>query len=295
MNNLYSVVSNSLGFTRAISVESEKFPVNLEDILIKPNDFLTENNFNFSLSCLYQDFLSIASDSYVYNPNIPVTNPFFDGANNLVGTLCGTLVPNYNPTSGLNSILYYVNGIPHSNDAFKVIYNTHDFVISGDYLTVVVGMLSASTLSPILSSNVYYPALGVYNYSLSSIFGSVVAANNSNFPNQGVNVPAVVPNFGLVTSTLNKNLNLKFNSISKLKIVGDRLYVLDNVSNKFLIYDISDVLAFRTDTNIFEVPLETLGFATSNRYGSKKISSFSANENYIAIFNVVNNSCNCKS
>ena len=103
MNNLYSVVSNSLGFTRAISVESEKFPVNLEDILIKPNDFLTENNFNFSLSCLYQDFLSIASDSYVYNPNIPVTNPFFDGANNLVGTLCGTLVPNYNPTSGLNS------------------------------------------------------------------------------------------------------------------------------------------------------------------------------------------------
>ena len=53
MNNLYSVVSNSLGFTRAISVESEKFPVNLEDILIKPNDFLTENNFNFSLSCLY--------------------------------------------------------------------------------------------------------------------------------------------------------------------------------------------------------------------------------------------------
>ena len=289
MNNLYSVVSNSLGFTRAISVEPEKFPVVLEDILIKPNDFLTENNFNFSLSCLYQNFLSIASDSYVYNPNIPVTNPFFDSANNLVGTLCGTLIPNYNPSTGLDSINYYVNGIPHSNNAFKVIYTSHDFVISGDYLTVVVGMLSATTLSPVLSSNIYYPALGVYNYSLSSILGSAVKTNNSNFPDQGVSVPGVVPNFGFVTKELNKNLNLKFNSITKLKIVNERMYVLDNVSNKFLIYDISDLAVNRTNTNNFEVPLETLGFATSNRHGSRKISSFSANENYIALFNVVNN------
>lgn len=289
MNNLYSVVSNSLGFTRAISVEPEKFPVLLEGILIKPNDFLTENNFNYSLSCLYQDFLSIVSDSYVYSPNIPVTNPYFDSTNNIVGTLCGTLVPANYAAEGASSIGYYVNGIPHSSAAFNIIYNAHDFVITGDYLTVAVGILSATTISPVLSSNVYYPALGLYNYPLSAIVNSNVATNNSSFPNQGINVPGVVPNFGIVTKFLNKKLNLKYNSITKLKISNDRLYVLDNVSNKFLIYDLSDAVINRVNPNALEVPLETLGFATTSRLGARKISSFCVNENYIAFFNYVTN------
>lgn len=288
MNNLYSVVSNSLGFTRAISVEPEKFPVLIEDILIKPNDFLTENNFNFSLSCLYQDFLSIVSDSYVYSPNFPATNPFLDSTNNLVGTLCGTLVPNNFSVYGKDSINYYVNGIPHSTAAFNIVYNTHDFNISGDYLTVAVGILSASTLSPVLSTNVYYPALGIYNYSLSTIFQNVTA-NNGNFPDEGVAVSGVTPNFGFVTKFLNKKLNLKFNSITKLKILNDRLYVLDNVSNKFLIYDVSDVTVNRISNTSFDVPLETLGFATSSRNNTRRISSFCVNDNYIAFFNYVSN------
>lgn len=289
MNNLYSVVSNSLGFNRAISIEPEKFPVLLEDILIKPNDFLTENNFNFSLSCLYQDFLSIVSDSYVYSPNFPVTNPFFDNINNIVGTLCGTMVPSNYSTEGTDSIRYFVNGIPHSNAAFNIIYNVHDFVISNNYLTLAVGILSATTLSPVLSSNVYYPALGIYNYPLSAIFTNGTATNSSSFPNQGVQVGSVIPNFGVVTKFLNKNLNLKYNSITKLKIANDRLYVLDNESNKFLIYDISDVIVNRTNKNTFEVPLETLGFATSSRTNIRKISSFCVNENFIVFFNYVNN------
>lgn len=289
MNNLYSVVSNSLGFTRAITVEPEKFPVLLEDILVKPNDFLTENNFNYSLSCLYQDFLSIVSDSYVYSPNFPVTNPFFDNTNNLVGTLCGTLVPSNYSSSGINSIYYYVNGIPHSSSAFNIIYNSHDFVISGDYLTVAIGILSATSLSPVLSSNTYDNVLGIYNYSLSSILESSTATNNSNFTNQGQLVSGITPNFGLLTKFLNKNLNLKYNSITKLKIFNDRLYVLDSISNKFLIYDVSDVSINRTVSNTFEVPLETLGFANTSRNNSTKISSFCVNENYIAFFNYVNN------
>lgn len=289
MNNLYSVVSNSLGFNRAISIEPEKFPVLLEDILIKPNDFLTENNFNFSLSCLYQDFLSIVSDSYVYSPNFPVTNPFFDNINNIVGTLCGTLVPSNYSSEGTDSIRYFINGIPHSNAAFNIIYNTHDFVISGNYLTLAVGILSATTLSSVLSSNVYYPALGVYNYPLSAIFINGEVTNSSEFPNQGFQETAVVPNFGVVTKFLNKNLNLKYNSISKLKIANERLYVLDNISNKFLIYDISDVIVNRTNKTTFEVPLETLGFATSSRTNIRKISSFCVNENYVVFFNYVNN------
>jgi hypothetical protein len=289
MNNLYSVVSNSLGFTRAISVEPEKFPVLLEDILIKPNDFLTENNFNFSLSCLYQDFLSIVSDSYVYSPNFPVTNPVFDNINNIVGTLCGTFVPSNYSTEGTNSIRYFINGIPHSDAAFNIIYNTHDFVISGNYLTLAVGILSATTISPVLSSNVYFPALGIYNYPLSAIFINGEVTNSSEFPNQGFQESAVVPNFGIVTKFLNKNLNLKYNSITKLKIANDRLYVLDNISNKFLIYDLSDAVINRINPNALEVPLETLGFATTSRLGSRKISSFCVNENYIAFFNYVTN------
>lgn len=290
MNNLYSVVSNTLGFTRAISVEPEKFPVLIEDILIKPNDLLTENNFNYALSCLYQDFLSIASDSYVYNPNFPVTNPFFDNSNNLVGTLCGTFVPNFQPTSNTNSINYYVNGVPHSSNAFNIIYNTHDFVVVGDYLTIFVGILSATTLSPVLSSNVYYPALGVYNFSLSSIYNSGLATNNSNFPNQGVKSTSVVPNFGKVTNLLNKNYRLKFNSITKLKTIDDKLYVLDNVSNKFLIYDISEAIINRGSNTIFDSPVQTLGFASTNRDNNRRILSFCANNSYIAFYNYVINS-----
>lgn len=289
MNNLYSVVSNSLGFTRAISIEQETFPVLLEDILIKPNDFLTENNFNFSLSCLYQDFLSIVSDSYVYSPNFPVTNPFFDDTNNIVGTLCGTLVPSNYSTEGTDSIRYFVNGIPHSTTAFNIIYNTHDFIISGNYLTLAVGILSATTLSPVLSSNVYYPALGVYNYPLSAILINGEVTNSSEFPNQGVQESFVVPNFGVITKFLNKNLNLKYNSITKLKIANDRLYVLDNISSKFLIYDVSDVIVNRTNKTTFEIPLETLGFATSSRTNDRKISSFCVNENYVVFFNYITN------
>lgn len=289
MNNLYSVVSNSLGFNRAISVEPEKFPVLLEDILIKPNDFLTENNFNFSLSCLYKDFLSVVSDSYVYNPNIPVTNPFIDDTNNLIGTLCGTFVPKNNSAEGASSITYYVNGIPHSNSAFNIVYNTHDFVISGDYLTIAIGILSAVTLSPVLSTNTYYPALAIYNYPLSAITTNVSITNSSSFPSQGVNVPDVVPNFGYISKFLNKKLNLKFNSITKLKIFNDKLYVLDSVSNKFLLYDVSDITVNRKEIANFEVPLETLGFATSSRTNSRNISSFCVNSNYIVFFNYVNN------
>lgn len=289
MNNLYSVVSNSLGFTRAISIEPEKFPVLLEEILIKPNDFLTENNFNFSLSCLYQDFLSIVSDSYVYNPNFPVTNPFFDDLNNVVGTLCGTFVPSNYSTEGSDSIRYFVNGIPHSNAAFNIIYNTHDFVINGNYLTLAVGILSATTLSSVLSSNVYYPALGIYNYPISSIFVNGSDTNSSNFPDQGVQVGSVVPNFGIVTKFINKNLNLKYNAVTKLKINNEKLYVLDNISNKFLIYDISDAIVNRTDKSALDVPLETLGFATTSKTNTRQIASFCVNEKYVAFFNFVNN------
>ena len=291
MNNLYSEVTKTLGFTRAISIEPEKFPVLLEDIIIKPNDFLTENNFNYSLSCLYQNFLSIVSDSYVYNPNIPVTNPFFDNNNNIVGTLCGTLVPSLLIKEGTGSVETYVNGIPHSNDAFLTIFNTHDFVINEKYLTVAVGMLSATSLSPVLSSNTYDSALGIFTYSISSIFTNITTTNNSNFPDQGVNTYNY-PEFVKQTKFIDKNLSLKFNNITKLKFKNDRLYVLDNISNKFLLYDVSDIVYGRTVFSEIDLglPLQTLGFATSNRNGFRQISSFAVNENYIAFFNYVNNS-----
>ncbi len=203
MNNLYSEVVNSVGFTRGISLEPEKFPVLLEDIIIKPNDILTDNNFNFALSGLYQNFLSIVSDSYIYNPNVPITNPYFDSTNNIVGTLCGTFVATVCSNSGNNSISYYANGIPHCLSAFQIVYNTHDFTIKDGYLTLAVGILSATSLSNVLTDNSYEPVLGLYNYSLSTIFSSNVSQNNSNFSNEGSVVNGVVPNFGIVSGRKN--------------------------------------------------------------------------------------------
>jgi hypothetical protein len=292
MNNLYSAVTNSLGFTRGISLETERFPYSLNQILIKPNDILTENNFNFALSCLYENFISIASDSYVYSPNVPITNPRFNENNNVVGTLCGTFVPLTAPLSATDQCQYYVNGIPHSTSAFLSVYNTHDIVINDNYLTIAVGILSAdNTLSPILSANVYNNYLGLYNYSLSVIGGaSVPLPYNYSFPDQGINASSYVqPNFGILTPYLNNNLKLKFTSITKLKFFNDRLYLLDNVSRKFLIYNVSNVISNRIPQGInaaqFDIPFETLGFATTNENAERKISTFCINKKFIAFYN----------
>ena len=294
MNNLYSAVSNSLGFTRGISLEQERFPYSLNQILVKPNDILTENNFNFALSCLYENFISIASDSYVYSPNIPITNPRFNAGSNITGTLCGTFVPLAAPSNAAGQCQYYVNGIPHSTNAFLSVYNTHDIVIKDNYLTVAVGLLSADgNLSPILSANTYNNYLGLYNYSLSVLGGaSVPLPYNYDFPNQGINANSYAPsNFGILTPYLNKNLNLKFTSITKLKFFNDRLYLLDSESRKFLIYNVSNVISNRipqgVNAELFDVPFETLGFATTNVNTSRKISTFCINNSFIAFYNYV--------
>ena len=138
MNNLFTELSSTVGFNSILTPTKEKLPYTLKDVKINLNDILSTDNFNFSLSALYTNFLSVASKSYFYSPKIPITNPFLQADNNNVGTLCGAFVP-YPGNS--DNFRYNVNGIIHTLSAFNVIYDTHDFYINEEFITLAVGVL----------------------------------------------------------------------------------------------------------------------------------------------------------
>lgn len=286
MNNLFSAITASVGFNSVIKTQPRDLPYTIDDVKIRLNDIVSTDNFNFSLSCLYDNFLNVASRSYIYNPRFPVTNPFLGSTNNTVCTLCGTFCPS--PDSE-NFEKYYVNGIQHSLSAFHVIYDKHDLYINDDYITLAVGVLSAESITTEnnFGNNKYKSSLLILNYSLSSIYNTTNLPYSAGFGSQGID-GNLTPNFSLHYQDIINN-NLKFNKIEKLKFFNNKLYVLDSFSRSFLEYDVSDVLINRNIDSSYNIPKTKLGFQINKKTNneSREITTFCVNKNYFVFYNYV--------
>lgn len=292
MNSLFTEITASVGLNSCLLLDNKNLPYNLSQITIKPNDILNRDNFNFSLSCLYTNFLEIASRSYFYNPKIPITNPFLGSSNNIVCTLCGTYVP-FNATS-TDFSSFYVNGIPHSKNNYTTIYNTNDFTVNDGHLTIALGILSATsvdfnntTYSSVLSC--YKNALGIVSYPLSAIYSSI-PPYSAGFGVQGVLDSSVQPRYSIISDKLFERTSLKFNNITKVKFFGSKLYVLDNENNSFLEYDTTDLLKNRIQPLFSNIPSRKINFSLSNKNINEKITTFCINSNYIVFYNYIRDS-----
>jgi len=285
MNNLFTELSSTVGFNSVLVPTKEQLPYTLNDVKIKLNDILSTENFNFSLSALYTNFLSVATKSYFYNSQIPVTNPFLEASNNNVNTLCGTFVPYPGSEEIFN---YNVNGIIHSLSAFNTIYDTHDFYINDDYLTIAVGVLSSGDLSSENNfDNKYYSKLLLLNYSLSSLYSSTNIPYSAGFGDQGIDY-GITPNHSLVYSDITGN-NLYLTKIKKLKFFNKNLYLLDSGNNSFVQIDTSDFIINRGITSSYKLPRKKLGFLIPSNFSQTNIEAFAINKNYFIFYNYIKN------
>ena len=282
MNNLYTAISSAIGFNSILVGQNQELPYSLNDVKINLNDIVSTDNFNFSLSALYSNFLEVGSRSYFYNPKIPITNPALDANVNTVGTLCGAFVPTPGNTSNIG---YYVNGIAHSLSAYNVIYDVHDFYINDEFLTLAVGILSAETLSTTndFKDNKYYSHLLLANYSLSGLYQTSNLTYSANFGNEGQPFN-FNPEQVLVYSNL-LGADLQFNNIKKLKFLNDKLYLLDSANNNFIEIDTSDFVINRGISSSYKVPVKKLGFTIPNNFNSLQIETFCINSKYFAFYN----------
>lgn len=285
MNNLFTEISLSTGFDTILVDQTKKLPYTLNDVKININDILSTDNFNYSLSALYTNFLNVSKKSYFYNPKIPITNPNLDAGNNTVGTLCGAFVPSPGSTDNFK---YIVNGIKHSLSAYNVIYDVHDFHINDEYLTIAVGILSASTITTGNNFNTkYYSHLLLANYSLSGLYSTSNLTYSADFPDQGQYFD-FSPNQSIVYTNV-LGADLQFSKIEKLKFSNDKLYLLDSDNNNFVELDTSDFVINRGITSSYILPTKKLGFLIPKKFENVKIKTFCLNTKYIVFYNYVKN------
>jgi hypothetical protein len=271
-NTYQSDLYTSKFFYDRLVSDTLTLPNSIDDIIIQPNDFLSEEVINKKLSLLKENNTYCYSRLFMPNNNLPYNMPVYAAFTSISST-------NFTILSGVsNSIPFYQSVVPSIAEirGFACVNNTSDqdkFVMFAYTDTNIITLSGSNNSLEIISqSNLYQDNLNENTQTFGRI-GDICVQGQLLFVTDSVN--NVVLKYDISTYVTNDNAfipsrilvevigakgkvtdSFKFNTPTLITSSSDRLFVFDSNNFTIKVYDLD--FNFITRVNAINLRSETL-------------------------------------